>query len=179
MQCSFDLVTWTYFGEVIHSGFGIEKSPSIPPTITFFSVSLAPISPPTMPSMMTSTATASPMAIQSTKGSIRSPRRQEPFHRAKLKASCRGTHTPSKLRRSTEPTLALAPISLIETTASWETPPHRLIPSPFPLPRPPRSGPNHHHLHIGESRPTRHPHRPHPLHLHPGTRKLIQLDPWT
>ena len=25
MQCSFDLVTWTYFGEVIHSGFGIEK----------------------------------------------------------------------------------------------------------------------------------------------------------
>jgi hypothetical protein len=25
MQCSFDMVTWTYFGEVIHSGFGIEK----------------------------------------------------------------------------------------------------------------------------------------------------------
>ena len=25
MQCSFDMVAWTYFGEVIHSGFGIEK----------------------------------------------------------------------------------------------------------------------------------------------------------
>ncbi len=25
MQCSFDMVAWTYFGEVIHSGFGIER----------------------------------------------------------------------------------------------------------------------------------------------------------
>lgn len=25
MQCSFDLISWTFFGEVIHSGFGIER----------------------------------------------------------------------------------------------------------------------------------------------------------
>lgn len=30
MQCSFDMVTWNYFGEVIHSGFGIETITLVP-----------------------------------------------------------------------------------------------------------------------------------------------------